>query len=583
MSGYDRNNIRDEDNLTVSEIDRIANCDFESDAYSSDDSYRQSDNDTSEDEEDEMMSTTLDNTTSPAVSNSIIDSPGPSGSTNTTPTNVTPPVYSRNKKAPRRVLPWNDLAQLKTFLFTEPTGLKVPVPGNKPIDWFSLVIDDIFLQSIVTETNKYAEELFLSQNTKEKSRICNWKQLSLEELKTFLGLLFHTGILRLPEIQHYWKHDELFKTCFGKYMSRDRFMLIMRCLHVSNSDNNTDRLHKIKPAVDYFNNKMWCINAPSKELSLDESMVLWRGRLVFKQYIKNKRHKYGIKLYMLTEPNGLVMKFAVYAGANDVLSGEGHSQKVVLHLMNDWLGKGHSVFSDNFYNSISLTQALIEKKTYITGTLRQDRVDVSTDVTKAKLKKGDTVAKYCEGIMVGKWKDVRDVTYISSQYENVMNVAVNKRGQEKMKPLPIIEYNNNMSGIDRQDQMMSYYPCERKTIRWYKKLLVHILQMGILNAYFLYNKYTITSKMTMLDFRLQVIKSLLGSDRQVEVEDNREHEGEAKHVPAKLPINNKGVRGRKKCKLCTRNGTRKDTTYYCKACPGEPALCLENCFEIHHA
>ena len=37
------------------------------------------------------------------------------------------------------------------------------------------------------------------------------------------------------------------------------------------------------------------IYVPEKELSLDESMVLWRGRLVFRQYIKNISHKYCIK------------------------------------------------------------------------------------------------------------------------------------------------------------------------------------------------------------------------------------------------------------------------------------------------
>lgn len=43
-------------------------------------------------------------------------------------------------------------------------------------------------------------------------------------------------------------------------------------------------------------------------------MVLWRGRLVFRQYIKNKRHKYGIKLYMLTEPWDLVHRILIYSG-----------------------------------------------------------------------------------------------------------------------------------------------------------------------------------------------------------------------------------------------------------------------------
>lgn len=61
-----------------------------------------------------------------------------------------------------------------------------------------------------------------------------------------------------------------------------------------------NRLYKIRPLINYFNNKMQQLYYPSKNLSLDEFMVLYRGRLVFKQYIKNKRHKYGLTLYMLT-------------------------------------------------------------------------------------------------------------------------------------------------------------------------------------------------------------------------------------------------------------------------------------------
>lgn len=112
----------------------------------------------------------------------------------------------------------------------------------------------------------------------------------------------------------YWKTDKIFQTFFNKYMSRDRFLLILRCLHIAKDDNRaTDRLYKIRPTIDYFNRKMLNIYSLSKELSLDESMVLWRGHLVL-QYIKNKQHTYGMKLYILTEPKGLVLKLCVYAG-----------------------------------------------------------------------------------------------------------------------------------------------------------------------------------------------------------------------------------------------------------------------------
>jgi len=87
-------------------------------------------------------------------------------------------------------------------------------------------------------------------------------------------------------------------------MGLDRYLLIMRNLHFSDNSvdsNESDRLFKIRHLIDYFNNKMNNVYYPGKELSLDESMVLWRGRLLFRQFIQNKRYKYGIKLLMLGE------------------------------------------------------------------------------------------------------------------------------------------------------------------------------------------------------------------------------------------------------------------------------------------
>lgn len=47
----------------------------------------------------------------------------------------------------------------------------------------------------------------------------------------------------------------------------------------------------------------------------------------------------------------------------------------------------------------------------------------------------------------------------------------NRRRQQKKKPKPIVQFNAYMKGTDRLDQMMSYYPCERKTIRCIRKCL----------------------------------------------------------------------------------------------------------------
>ena len=53
---------------------------------------------------------------------------------------------------------------------------------------------------------------------------------------------------------------------------------------------DNDQLFKLQPLLEYFNAKMWSVYTSDKQLSLDESMVLWKGRVMFRLYIKNKQH-----------------------------------------------------------------------------------------------------------------------------------------------------------------------------------------------------------------------------------------------------------------------------------------------------
>lgn len=112
---------------------------------------------------------------------------------------------------------------------------------------------------------------------------------------------------------------------------------------------------------------------PNEALSLDESMLLWRGRLVFKQYIKNKKHKYGIKFYELCTPDGYVLNMEIYKGKTDGVSNGSKINDLVNRLMKPYLNKGHHLYMDNYYNSIDLSNQLFKQKTHTTGTLRRNR------------------------------------------------------------------------------------------------------------------------------------------------------------------------------------------------------------------
>lgn len=154
---------------------------------------------------------------------------------------------------------------------------------------------------------------------------------------------------------------------------------------------------------------------------------------------------------------------------------------------------------DNYYTSVNLGHQLLERKTYVTGTLRADRKGNPTEVVSKKLKKGETMSLFSEdGVCVLKWKDRRDVLMISSEFGADMVNVTNRRGITVSKPEAVVKYNESMGGIDHFNQMMAYYPIEWKTLKWYKKLGIHLFHLFLINSYFLFIKNPVHPKTFMI-------------------------------------------------------------------------------------
>ncbi|CAG4980487.1 unnamed protein product [Parnassius apollo] len=97
----------------------------------------------------------------------------------------------------------SDPSSMKNIEFTKDQELLVPPPTD-PYEAFRLLIDDELLDLIVRETNANAIRVGNAQNVKQNSRIKSWKDLTKEELLTFLGLLLNTETIRLNRLSDYW-------------------------------------------------------------------------------------------------------------------------------------------------------------------------------------------------------------------------------------------------------------------------------------------------------------------------------------------------------------------------------------------
>ena len=185
-------------------------------------------------------------------------------------------------------------ADPQSFPFTGQPGLLVDIPENPAPSFFlELLLTQELLEYMVDRTNIYAEKVISEKIISRRSRFNEWKPTNVAEMKTFIGLMVHMGVINLPNLQDYWSPDPFLQTnnIWKSVMSRDRFLLLLRFWHFEEPDATESRLQKISPLMDHLNNTMAAIYCPDQHLSLDESMVLWRGRLLFRQYIKNKRHK----------------------------------------------------------------------------------------------------------------------------------------------------------------------------------------------------------------------------------------------------------------------------------------------------
>ena len=81
--------------------------------------------------------------------------------------------------------------------------------------------------------------------------------------------------------------------------------------------------------------------------------------------------------------------------------------------------------------------------------------------------------------------------------------------EEILKPKMIDEYNTYMGGVDKSDQLLSYYGFNHRAIKWWKRAAFHLLDLAIVNAYILYRQSQQDKYLTHEQFRLKLAKQLL--------------------------------------------------------------------------
>jgi len=415
------------------------------------------------------------------------------------------------------------------------------------------------------------------------------------------------GILKKPSISLYWSADPLYHTpVFQNVMKRDRYLLILRFLHMVDNDDlrgTTDRLFKIRPLIDDLSEKFQKFYTPTQDLALDESLLLWKGRLLFRQYLPAKRARFGIKIFSVCDQNGYTCRFRVYTGAdassNEITSLIGtdacnmnKTEQLTVYMMLPFLGKGYSLYVDNYYTTVALFQYLHKNSTNVCGTVRKNRVP--NIIKNHKLQKGESKYFARGNLMRTKFADKKEV-YLLSSLHTTGTTTVAQHGRRHTfveKPNAVIAYNQRMGAVDRMDQLLEPYSAPRKSLKWYHKLAIHLIQVSMLNAYCLYRSNFVGSRRkTFLQFQHCVLTAMFFNHdlsaptlaEQTLTRTDFLSRLVGRHFIARLPASDKKQHPTKRCRVCHARGLmRKETRYFCNDCPSKPGLCIDKCFEIYH-
>jgi hypothetical protein len=161
-----------------------------------------------------------------------------------------------------------------------------------------------------------------------------------------------------PELKRFWKRNT--PDYFVKQMNFPRddwYDIFVGLFHLSDetielTEKELNRNFKL-----YWN--------PYREVAIDESMRLFKGKWNGKVYIKSKPTKWELKYYLVVDCVYYCYWFELYKGTGTATEEVGEKTRKLVNKVVDVLPReemgAYKVYGDNYYGSLDLAKDLFEK------------------------------------------------------------------------------------------------------------------------------------------------------------------------------------------------------------------------------
>ena len=109
-----------------------------------------------------------------------------------------------------------------------------------------------------------------------------WHATTAGEMKAFVGLNIAMGITDMPEYRDYWSEEPILHDAFvAGVMPRRRYEKLAQYFHCAmpGDEDARHKLAKVRPLLTICEASFHRCYAPSRDLSVDEAMIRFDGRL----------------------------------------------------------------------------------------------------------------------------------------------------------------------------------------------------------------------------------------------------------------------------------------------------------------
>nr|CAH7734315.1 unnamed protein product [Callosobruchus chinensis] len=484
--------------------------------------------------------------------------------------------------------------------FEANSGVNLDDHIELPIDVFLCLFPEELIDSVVFHTNLYATQKQTNDGGKP------FQPTNREEIKLFLGVNILMGVKKLTSLKDYWSSQEEIRDSYiSKVISRDRFYWLLSHLHFSDNalqpkkgDQNFNKLYKLGSLLTTLSRTYKEFYSPTEFQAIDESMIKYKGRSSMKQYMPAKPTKRGYKVWVRADDSGFVCEFQIYTGKVGDLPEKDLGGRVVRDLTKDLKNKNYKVFFDNYFTSVPLAWDLKQDHIYCCGTLKKGKKYLPNDfIDDKRLTRGQYDWRMTEDMIVClKWKNKKPVYFLSNYHNPEEATSINRRNkdgslQEVDCPRLVVDYNKHMGSVDLADMLKKCYAIDRKSKKWYHRIVWHFVDTTIVNAYILFQKRTSGSSLDLKKFRINVASGLIGARYAQRRKGRKSFEVVntfKKIVPiekridkaAHMPIYSSSRR----CANCSTKKEAHRSMWSCTVC--EVALCLNdkrNCFLAYHS